>query len=66
MGRPESPEARADNAEIEARVMREETLASARRLRFVVLTSVWEAARKPLLHELDRIERRLADPERAA
>lgn len=55
-----------DEAEMEAAILRAETLASARRMRFVVLTSVWEAARKPLLHELDRIERRLADPERVA
>lgn len=66
VGRPKTEAGRADEAEMEAAVLRAETLASARRMRFVVLTSVWEAARKPLLHELDRIERRLADPERVA
>lgn len=65
-GRGMTPDARADEAEMEAAVLRAETLASARRMRFVLMTSVWDAARKPLLHELDRIERRLADPERVA
>ena len=60
-----------DEQAMELAVMRDETLASARRMRMVLIRPIWSSdafapVAKPLLEEIDRIERRLAEPERAA
>lgn len=70
-GRGMTPEAVRDESDMELAVLRDETLASARRMRLVVMASIWQTeafapVAKPLIRELDRIERRLADPEGSA
>lgn len=53
----DSPQARADEAEMEAESLRADMKAAAERLRWVVLTSLWdETPRRRVLRVAERLE----------